>query len=96
MRFYNSQIRLFAGIDLHARTMHLCILAHDGYVVFEKNLPFHFESLLQAIAPSCDEIVIGVERIHQGQYTRGCPAPCSGPHGNPVNTRAGVTWPRPT
>jgi transposase len=61
MRFYNSQHRFYAGIDLHARTMHLCILAHDGNVVFDKNLPCHFESLLQAIAPYRDGIIIGVE-----------------------------------
>lgn len=57
MRFYNSQHRFYAGIDLHARTTHLCILAHDGDVVLDKNLPCQFEALLQAIAPFRDSIV---------------------------------------
>lgn len=26
MRFYATQHRFYAGIDLHARTMHLCVL----------------------------------------------------------------------
>jgi len=26
MRFYNQQHRFYCGIDLHARSMHLCIL----------------------------------------------------------------------
>jgi hypothetical protein len=41
--------------------MHVGILAHHGNVVFDKNLPCHFDTLLQAIAPFRDGIVIGVE-----------------------------------
>ena len=51
MRFYTTQHRFYCGIDLHARTMHVCILDHTGSVVFDRNLPCHFDSLLQAIAP---------------------------------------------
>jgi len=61
MRFYTTQHRFYCGIDLHARTMHVCILDHQGNVVFDKNLPCHFETLLQAIAPFRAGIVIGVE-----------------------------------
>ena len=56
MRFYTSQHRFYCGIDLHARTMHVCILDHDGNVVVDRNLPCHFPALLQAIAPFQDEI----------------------------------------
>lgn len=61
MRFYNQQHRFYAGIDLHARTMHVCVLDAAGAVVLDRNLPCHFETLLQAIAPFRDGIVIGVE-----------------------------------
>jgi transposase len=61
MRFYNQQHRFYCGIDLHARTMHVCILSHDGAIVFDKNLPCHFDALLQAIAPFRQGIVLGVE-----------------------------------
>jgi hypothetical protein len=62
MRFYNATPhRFYAGIDLHARTMHVCVLDHDGNVVLDRNLPCHFPTLLQAIAPFRDGIVIGVE-----------------------------------
>jgi transposase len=61
MRFYTNQHRFYCGIDLHARTMHVCILAQDGNVVLDRNLPCDFPSLLQAIAPYRDGIVIGVE-----------------------------------
>src|SRR3954452_6808101 len=35
MRFYNQQHRFYCGVDLHARTMYLCILDATGQVVFD-------------------------------------------------------------
>jgi transposase len=61
MRFYTNPHRFYCGIDLHARTMHVCILAHEGHIVFDRNLPCHFETLLKAIAPYRDGLIIGVE-----------------------------------
>jgi transposase len=61
MRFYTTQHPFYCGIDLHARTMRVCILAQDGAVVYDRNLPCDFPTLLQAIAPYRDGIVIGVE-----------------------------------
>jgi transposase len=61
IRFYTTQHRFYCGIDLHARTMRVCILDHEGTVVYDDNLPCHFETLLKVIAPYRDGIVIGVE-----------------------------------
>jgi transposase len=61
MRFDNQQHRFYAGIDLPARTMHVCVLDAAGTVVLDRNLPCHFETLVQAIAPFREGIVIGVE-----------------------------------
>jgi transposase len=61
MRFYTTQHRFYAGIDLHARSLHLCVLDHAGNTVLDQNLPCHFDTLLRAIAPYRDGIVIGVE-----------------------------------
>jgi hypothetical protein len=33
MRFYEGQHAFYRGIDLHARTMHVCILDHAGKAV---------------------------------------------------------------
>src|SRR5712692_8721067 len=33
MRFYNEQRRFYCGVDLHARTVYLCILNASGQVV---------------------------------------------------------------
>jgi hypothetical protein len=33
MRFYTQQHQFYCGIDLHARTMYLCILNRDGEIL---------------------------------------------------------------
>jgi transposase len=63
LRFYNQPHRFYAGIDLHARTMHVCILDSAGSTVYDRNLPCHFETLLQALAPFRDDLVIGAECV---------------------------------
>jgi transposase len=61
MRFYTRQHRFYCGIDLHARTMHVCILDQDGNVVFDQNLACRPEAFLRAVAPFRDGLVVGVE-----------------------------------
>src|SRR5207249_11871131 len=61
MRFYEGQHRFYCGIDLHARSMHVCILDQAGTAVFDKNLASRPETLLRAIAPFRDGLVVGVE-----------------------------------
>jgi transposase len=61
MRFYTTQHRFYCGIDLHARTMRVCILDHEGTVVYDRNLPCDFPTLQKARAPYRDDIVVGVE-----------------------------------
>jgi transposase len=61
MRFYTRQHRFYAGVDLHARTMHLCVLDHDGQVVYDKKLPCQPKAFLGAVAPFRDGLVVGVE-----------------------------------
>jgi len=51
MRFYNQQHRFYCGVDLHARTMYVCVLDHAGNVVLHKELPAEPGALLEAIAP---------------------------------------------
>jgi transposase len=41
--------------------MHVCILAHDGAPVFDRNLPSRPEAFLHAIAPYRDGLVVGAE-----------------------------------
>ena len=61
MRCYTKQHRFYAGIDLHARTLHLCVLDQQGAVVCDKNLPARPEPLLDALAPFRDDVVLAAE-----------------------------------
>jgi hypothetical protein len=61
MRFYTGKNRFYCGVDLHARTMHVCALDHDGQVVCDKNLACRPEAFLRAVAPFRDGLVVGAE-----------------------------------
>jgi hypothetical protein len=38
MRFYNQQHRFYCGVDLHARTLSLCILDSAGAIALHQTL----------------------------------------------------------
>jgi transposase len=61
MRFYTQQHQVYCGIDLHARTMYLCILNRDGEILVHRNMPAGPEPFLKAIAPSRKDLVVCVE-----------------------------------
>ena len=63
MRFYTQQHPHYCGIDLHARTMYLCILNQVGAVVFHRNMKADPDSFLKSIAPFRENIVVAVECI---------------------------------
>ena len=64
MRFYTHSHPFYCGIDLHARSMHLCVLDQDGNVVLDKNIAARPETFLKAIAPFRDNVVVGVECMY--------------------------------
>ena len=49
MRFYMQQHPHYCGIDLHARTMYLCILNQSGAIVLHRNMPADPDSFLKAV-----------------------------------------------
>jgi transposase len=61
MRFYNQQHQYYCGVDLHARSMYLCIRDHDGAIVFHQNLAAEANVFLQAIEPFKVGLVVGCE-----------------------------------
>jgi transposase len=63
MRFYTKPHQFYCGIDLHARTMYVCILDHHGEIVVHRNMKAHPDALLKTIAPYRDNIVIAVECV---------------------------------
>ena len=63
MNFYTQQHRYYCGIDLHARSMYVCILDAAGTIVVHKDLRAEPASFLRVIAPYRDDLAVAVECI---------------------------------
>jgi transposase len=63
MRFYNGQHGHWCGIDLHTRTMYVCILDAKGQVLGHENLRSDPGAFLEAIESYREGLVVAVECI---------------------------------
>ena len=61
MRFYTESHNYYCGIDLHAKTMYLCILDQNGQILLHQNIKSRPEDFLAAIAPYRDDLVAAAE-----------------------------------
>jgi transposase len=61
MRFYTTQHQFYCGIDLHARTMYVCILNQSGEVLVHRNMKTSPDTFLKVIAPYRQGMVVAVE-----------------------------------
>jgi len=52
--------------------MHVCVIDHAGDIVFDKNLATRPESLLRALEPFRDGLVIGVECMFAWYWVPTC------------------------
>jgi hypothetical protein len=60
MRFYTNQHRFYCGIDLHARTLYVCIVSPDGALLLPRHMPAAPAPFLQAVTPSRAGLVVAV------------------------------------
>src|SRR5262249_59627642 len=63
MRFYTTQHQFYCGIDLHARSLYVCILNQDSEIMLHRNMKASPETFLKAIAPYRAAMVVAVECI---------------------------------
>src|SRR5262245_59585370 len=61
MRFYTEQHQFYCGIDLHARTMYVCVLNQAGEVLVHRHMKAGPETVLKTIAPYRANLVVCVE-----------------------------------
>ncbi len=61
MRFYNQQHQYYCGIDLHVKTMYVCILDTAGQVLVHRNVPSTPAAFLEVVAPYRTGLVVAVE-----------------------------------
>ena len=84
MRFYTKPRKFYCGIDLHARSMYVCILNQAGDIVVHRNLKTKPDALLRIMAPYREDIVVAVECLFTCDLARrplrpGRDALCLGP-----------------
>jgi len=63
MRFSTEPHKFYGGIDLHARTMYLCILNQVGEILVHRHMPAAPDPFLTTIAPSREDVVVCVACI---------------------------------
>jgi transposase len=66
MRYFRppADSRFYAGVDLHARSLFLSILDHDGQERYARNLPAAPAPFLKAVQPFRLGLVVGCECMH--------------------------------
>src|SRR5918992_1583498 len=60
MKFYTQQHKFYCGIDLHARTMYVCVLNQAGEVLLHRDMKAAPEPFLKAIASYREDLVVCV------------------------------------
>ncbi len=63
MRFYNQQHQYYCGIDLHARSIYICIMNQQGDTLVHKEIPTNPQYFLRVIKPYREDMVVAVECI---------------------------------
>jgi hypothetical protein len=63
MKFYTAQHQFYCGIDLHARSMYVCIVDQSGKILLHRNYRADPDSLLRAIVPYREDLVAAVECV---------------------------------
>lgn len=63
MRFYTNNHQHYCGIDLHAKSMYICIIDQAGEILHHKNHRCRPDHFLKAIEPYRDDLVVCVECV---------------------------------
>ncbi len=62
MRFFNSQHQFYCGVDLHAKTLHVCVVDSQGKKCPHRNFQCQdVDTFLKALQPFRDNLVVGCE-----------------------------------
>jgi transposase len=64
MRYLTATAASYAGVDLHATTLHLCVLDQVGTVRLSRKLKAQPQPFLDALAPFRADVLIGCECVH--------------------------------
>jgi len=63
MRFYTKPHKHYCGVDLHARTMFVCIVDGQGNALIERNIPTSPAEFRKLIEPFREDLVVSAECV---------------------------------
>jgi transposase len=63
MRFYPPRTQFYCGVDLHARTMYICVVDRQGEKLLHCNLKCDRKRFLKMIAPYKTSLTVAVECV---------------------------------
>lgn len=63
MRYYTGQHQYYCGVDLHPRTMYVCIVNQADEILYHKEIPTKADLFLEKLAPYRKDVVVSVECI---------------------------------
>lgn len=61
MRFAKVDAQYYCGIDLHSRSMYVCVMDKQGEIVFHRNMPNNFDIFKKYVQPYLPGVAVGVE-----------------------------------
>jgi len=64
MNFYNNIHPYYCGIDLHARSLYVCIIDQEGNTCVHKEISASPDTLQSILKPYIGDVVVGVECMH--------------------------------
>jgi transposase len=63
MRYYTEQHKDSCGVDLHARTMYVCIVNQADEILYHHEIPTKAHLFLEKLSPYREDVVVSVECI---------------------------------
>lgn len=60
MKFYNKSHPYYCGIDLHARSLYVCIIDQNGDICLHKEISASPDKLNALLEPYIGQVVVGI------------------------------------
>jgi transposase len=61
MRFAKVNSKYYCGVDLHSRTMYICVMDKQGNILFHRNMDNNFQQFKAYLEPFLPSVAVGVE-----------------------------------
>jgi len=61
MKYYTGQHQYYCGVDLHARTMYVCVVNQADEILYHREIPTKADVFLEKLAPYREDVVVSVE-----------------------------------